>query len=49
MVTIYRKTTNTIKISLSNNIDLIMFKASEDDCDIFQTTNTGYTKVDIIG
>ena len=49
MVTIYDKKGYTIKIQLDNSISLLKFKATEEDCQIFQTNNTGFIKVDIIG
>ena len=49
MVTIFRKTTNTIKISLPNGVSLMKFNASEDDCDLLSTNNTGFVEVNIIG
>ena len=49
MVTIYDKKGYTIKISLPNNISLLKFHATEEDCEKFQTNNTGYIEVDIVG
>ena len=32
MITIYRKSSNTLKISLPNNISLMKFFATEEEC-----------------
>ena len=48
MVTIYDKRGYTIKIQL-DNIALLKFHATEEDCQIFQTNNKGYIEVDIVG
>ena len=49
MVTIYDKRGYTIKIKTSSGVDIIKFRASEHDCEVFQTNNTGFIEVDIIG
>jgi single-stranded-DNA-specific exonuclease len=49
MVTIYRKTSNTIKIGLSNNISLMLFNATEEDCDKLQINNKGFVKINCVG
>ena len=49
MVTIYDKKGYTIKIQLSNNVSILKFNATEQDCENFQTNNTGYIEVNIVG
>ena len=49
MVEIYRKMTNTIKISLGNGISIMKFNASEELCDKLTKNNTGYMEIDIVG
>lgn len=49
MVEIYRKTTNTIKISLDNGISIMKFNADEELCEKLTTNNTGYMEMDIVG
>lgn len=49
MVTIYAKSANTLKISLPNKIELIKFKASEEECELLQTKNEGYVELEIVG
>lgn len=49
MVTIYDKRGYTIKIHTDYGIDILKFNASQHDCEIFQTNNTGFIEVNIIG
>ena len=49
MVEIYRKMTNTIKISLGNGISIMKFNASEELCDKLTKNNTGYMEINIVG
>ena len=49
MVTIYDKKGYTLKIQLFNRIALLKFNATEHDCEVFQTNNTGYIEVNIVG
>jgi hypothetical protein len=49
MVTIYNKSSITIKIQLNNNVTLMLFNATEKDCDKLQTNNTGYVKINCVG
>ena len=49
MVTIYDKRGYTIKIKTPSGVDIIKFRASEEECEIFQTNNKGFIEVDIIG
>lgn len=49
MVTIYDKRGYTIKIKTPSGVDIIKFRATEEECEIFQTNNTGFIEVDIIG
>ena len=49
MVTIYDKRGYTLKVQLNNNISLLKFRATEEDCQRFQTNNTGFIQVNIIG
>ena len=49
MVDIYRKSTNTIKISLNNGISLMKFNADEELCNKLTENNTGYVELDIVG
>ena len=49
MVTIYDKKGYTIKIQLQNNISLLKFQATEEDCEKLQTNNTGFIEINIVG
>ena len=49
MVTIFNKKGYTIKIQLDNNISLLKFNATEEECEKFQINNTGYIEIDIVG
>lgn len=49
MVDVYRKKTNTIKISLNNGISIMKFNADEELCDKLTTNNTGFVELDIVG
>ena len=48
MVTIYDKKTITIKITLPNGIAIMLFNASQEDCDKLQINNTGYVEVNMV-
>ena len=48
MVTIYDKKGYTIKITLSNEIALMLFRATELDCAKLQYNNTGYIELNIV-
>lgn len=47
MVTIYAKKDNTIKITLPNNISIMKFKATDEECALLQ--EDGYKTLNIIG
>lgn len=49
MVTVYRKKDLTLKITLPNYLSIIMFKASEELCDMLQNKNPGYYTFNIVG
>ena len=49
MVQIYRKNSNTLKIMLPNQITIMKFNASEEECEKFQNQNEGYIELNIVG
>ena len=49
MVTIYDKRGYTIKIKTPSGVDIIKFRASEQDCQKLQTNNTGFIELNIVG
>ena len=48
MVTIYDKKGYTIKIELPQGIALMLFKATETDCNKLQINNTGYVEINLV-
>lgn len=46
-INIYRKATNTLKIALNVGVDLMQFKASEEQCETL--LNNAYSIINIIG
>lgn len=49
MVTVYNKKDITIKITLPNNISLMIFRAKENDVEKLQTNNSGFVELNIVG
>lgn len=47
MVTVYRKTSNTLKITLPNKLTIMKFDASEEECELLESS--GYRKLNIVG
>ena len=49
MVTVYRKTNNTLKITLPNKISLMKFDASEEECYALQNFTETYISINVVG
>jgi len=49
MVTVYRKTSNTLKITLQNKISLMIFNATDKDCETFEEFDTAYISINAVG
>ena len=49
MVTVYRKTSNTLKITLSNKVSLMKFNATDEECDRLQNQTGAYIQLEIVG
>ena len=49
MVTVYRKTGNTLKITLSNGISLMKFNATDDECFNLENFTGAYISMNIVG
>ena len=49
MITVYRKTTNTLKITLPNKISLMKFNATDEECDRLQNQTGAYIQLEIVG
>ena len=49
MITVYRKTTNTLKITLPNKVSLMKFNATDEECDRLQNQSGAYLQLEIVG
>ena len=49
MITVYRKTSNTLKISLPNNISIMKFNATDDECYNLENFEGVYLELNIVG
>lgn len=49
MITVYRKTSNTLKISLPNNISIMKFNATDDECYNLENFEGAYLELNVIG
>ena len=49
MITVYRKTSNTLKISLPNNISIMKFNATDDECYNLENFEGAYLELNIVG
>lgn len=49
MVTVYRKTSNTLKITLSNKVSLMKFNATDDECYVLENQTGAYVSIDVVG
>ena len=49
MITVYRKTTNTLKITLPNKVSLMKFNATDEECDRLQNQTGAYIQLEIVG
>ena len=49
MVTVYAKRDNTLKITLPNKVNIMIFKASDELCDKLQNKNPGFYTFDFVG
>ena len=49
LVTVYRKTSNTLKITLPNKVSLMKFNATDEECDALENHTGAYVSVDIVG
>ena len=48
-VTVYRKTSNTLKITLPNKISLMKFNATDEECEQFENHTGAYVQIDVVG
>ena len=49
MVTVYKKSSNTLKITLPNNVSLMKFNATDDECYKLENFTEAYLSLDIVG
>ena len=49
MITVYRKTGNTLKISLPNKISLMKFNATDEECFNLENFEGAYLSLNIVG
>ena len=49
MVTVYRKTGNTLKITLPNKISLMKFNATDDECYALENFTEAYMSLNVVG
>ncbi len=49
MVTVYRKTSNTLKITLPNKVSLMKFNASDEECERLEHHEGAYVSLDVVG
>lgn len=49
MVQVYRKTSNTLKITLSNKISLMKFNATDEECYALENQAGAYIQIDVVG
>lgn len=49
MITVYRKTSNTLKITLPNKVSLMRFNATDEECEVLENHTGAYVQLDIVG
>lgn len=49
MINVYRKTSNTLKITLSNGVCLMKFNATEEECMKLENQKGAYIQIDVVG
>ena len=49
MITVYRKTNNTLKISLPNKISLMKFNATDEECIKLENFEGAYLSLNLVG
>lgn len=49
LVTVYRKTSNTLKITLPNKVSLMKFNATDEECEALENHTGAYVSVDVVG
>ena len=49
MINVYRKTSNTLKITLQNKVNLMLFNADDELCEYFENNEYAYVSINIVG
>ena len=49
LVTVYRKTSNTLKITLPNKVSLMKFNATDEECERLENHAEAYLSIDVVG
>ena len=49
LVTVYRKTSNTLKITLPNKVSLMKFNATDEECEMLENQTGAYIQMEIVG
>ena len=49
MVNVYRKTSNTLKITLPNKVSIMKFNATDEECEMLENQTGAYVQMDIVG
>ena len=49
LVTVYRKTSNTLKITLPNKVSLMKFNATDEECETLENQTGAYIQMEIVG
>ena len=49
MVQVYRKTNNTLKITLPNKVNIMKFNATDEECEILENQTGAYIQMDVVG
>lgn len=49
LVAVYRKTSNTLKITLPNKVSLMKFNATDEECEALENHTGAYVSVDVVG
>ena len=49
MVQVYRKSNNTLKITLPNKVNIMKFNATDEECEMLENQTGAYVQMDIVG
>lgn len=49
LITVYRKTNNTLKITLPNKVSLMKFNATDEECAMLENHSGAYLQLDVVG